>query len=86
MDMQMPEMDGCEAARAIRVLDRTDAQCVPIIALTANAFAEDINRTAQAGMNAHLAKPINIEQLCGTLIKLMSKRAAARNKTQTEKE
>ena len=86
MDMQMPEMDGCQAARAIRALDRPDAQAVPIIALTANAFAEDINRTAQAGMNAHLAKPINIEQLCGTLIKLMPQREPPQNEAKTEKE
>ena len=72
MDMQMPNMDGCESTQAIRALDRPDAKAVPIIALTANAFAEDITRTTQAGMNAHLAKPINIEQLCGTLTKLMS--------------
>ena len=86
MDMQMPEMDGCQAARSIRALDRPDAQSIPIIALTANAFAEDINRTAQAGMNAHLAKPINIEQLCNTLIKLMSQREPAQTDTKTEKE
>ena len=53
---------------------------VPIIALTANAFAEDITRTTQAGMDAHLAKPINIEQLCLTLTKLMSVRDHAQNK------
>ena len=72
MDMQMPEMDGCESAAAIRALDRPDAKTVPIIALTANAFAEDISRTAHAGMDAHLAKPINIELLCATLTKLMA--------------
>ena len=71
MDMQMPEMDGCEAAKEIRALDRPDARSVPIIALTANAFAEDISRTAQAGMDAHLSKPININLLCDTLTKLI---------------
>lgn len=80
MDMQMPNMDGCEATQAIRALDRPDAKMVPIIALTANAFAEDITRTTQAGMDAHLAKPINIEQLCLTLTKLMSVRDRAQNK------
>ena len=80
MDMQMPNMDGCEATQAIRALDRPDAKMVPIIALTANAFAEDITRTTQAGMDAHLAKPINIEQLCLTLTKLMSVRDHAQNK------
>jgi len=79
MDMQMPEMDGCQSAEAIRALDRPDAGTVPIIALTANAFAEDISRTAQAGMNAHLAKPINIELLCSTLTKLMSERSDAQD-------
>lgn len=74
MDMQMPEMDGCQATETIRALDRPDARAVPIIALTANAFAEDISRTAQAGMDAHLAKPINIELLCATLTKLMAQR------------
>ncbi len=84
MDMQMPNMDGCEATQAIRALDRPDAKTVPIIALTANAFAEDITRTAQAGMNAHLAKPINIELLCVTLTKLMSERGSARDPKTTK--
>ena len=86
MDMQMPEMDGCQAAEAIRAMDRPDAERIPIIALTANAFAEDISRTAQAGMNAHLAKPINIELLCSTLTKLMSERDGAQDKTSTEED
>ncbi|MBP3477766.1 MAG: response regulator [Lachnospiraceae bacterium] len=67
MDVQMPEMDGCEAAGKIRALNRTDAKVVPIIALTANAFPEDIARTAAAGMNAHLCKPIEPEILWATL-------------------
>ena len=86
MDMQMPEMDGCESTQAIRALDRPDARTTPIIALTANAFAEDIVRTTQAGMDAHLAKPINIEQLCATLTKLMSQRDGQRDITPTEGE
>lgn len=56
MDMQMPEMGGCEAARMIRSLDRPDALEVPILAVTANAFAEDIAATVDAGMNAHISK------------------------------
>lgn len=67
LDVQMPEMDGCEAAGAIRSLNREDAKTVPIIALTANAFPEDIARTAAAGMNAHLCKPIEPEILFTTL-------------------
>lgn len=67
MDMQMPEMNGCDAARAIRKLRRPDAKRVPIIAVTANAFAEDIAATSAAGMNAHVSKPIDFKLLCRTL-------------------
>lgn len=73
MDMQMPEMDGCTAAREIRALHRPDAVQVPIIALTANAFSEDIARTQSAGMNAHLSKPIDATLLGATLEKLLAK-------------
>lgn len=59
MDMQMPVMDGCQAAQAIRSSERADAGTVPIIAATANVFAEDIARTTQAGMNDHISKPID---------------------------
>lgn len=61
MDIMMPVMGGYEATRQIRRLDRTDAQSIPIIALTANAFAEDIQQAMDAGMNAHVAKPLNIK-------------------------
>ncbi len=67
MDMRMPEMDGLEAAEAIRALDRNDAKTVPIIALTANAFDEDVQRSLQAGLNAHLSKPIEPGVLFETL-------------------
>ena len=70
LDMQMPEMDGCEAARHIRALSRPDAPVIPIIAVTANAFAEDIAATAAAGMNAHVSKPIDFRLLCRTLGRL----------------
>ena len=63
----MPEMDGLEATRAIRALDRPDAASVPIIALTANAFDEDVQRSMQAGLNAHLSKPVEPETLFRTL-------------------
>lgn len=67
MDMQMPELDGCGAARAIRALDRPDAARVPIVAVTANVFAEDIARTTAAGMNGHIAKPIDFQELQAVL-------------------
>ena len=70
MDMQMPEMDGCAAARQIRALRRPDARAVPIIAVTANAFAEDVAATTAAGMDAHVSKPIDFNILCRTLERL----------------
>ena len=73
MDMQMPEMDGCEAARRIRAADRPDAPVIPIVAVTANAFAEDIAATTAAGMNAHISKPIDFRALCDTLEHLLDK-------------
>lgn len=59
MDVMMPVMDGLEATKAIRALPRPDAQSIPIIAMTAKAFIEDMEKTREAGMNAHLTKPIN---------------------------
>ena len=71
MDMRMPKMDGLEASRTIRGMDRTDAKTVPIIALTANAFDEDVQRSMQAGLNAHLSKPVDPEALFETLENLV---------------
>ena len=73
MDIRMPEMDGLEAAEAIRALDRPDAKKIPIIALTANAFDEDVQRSLQAGMDAHLTKPVEPEVLYSTLEELIAK-------------
>ena len=67
MDVRMPEMDGLEATAAIRKLEHSDAKKIPIIALTANAFDEDVQRSLQVGMNAHLSKPINPDHLYQTL-------------------
>lgn len=67
MDMQMPNMNGCQAAQAIRMLERADAATIPIIAVTANAFPEDIAKTQAAGMNAHIVKPIDFAVLCQLL-------------------
>lgn len=63
MDIQMPVMDGYEAARRIRGLDRTDAGSVWIVAMTANAFVEDVRRSREAGMNEHVSKPVDLERL-----------------------
>lgn len=63
MDMQMPVMDGCTSSRKIRQLPRRDTKDLPIVAMTANAFADDRQRTKDAGMNEHLAKPVDMEQL-----------------------
>ena len=71
MDMRMPVMDGLEAAKAIRAMDRPDAGTIPIIALTANAFDEDVQRSMQAGLNAHLSKPVEPEVLFETLKSLV---------------
>ena len=71
MDVRMPEMDGLEAASKIRALDRNDAKKIPIIALTANAFDEDVQRSLQVGMNAHLSKPVEPEHLYRTLEELI---------------
>lgn len=74
MDMQMPVMDGCEAARQIRAMDRPDAGAVPIIAVTANAFSEDVSATTAAGMDAHVSKPIDFAVLRQTLERLLGPR------------
>ena len=71
MDVRMPVMDGLEAACAIRALDRGDAKTVPIVAMTANAFDEDVQRSLQAGMNAHLSKPVDPDRLYETLDRLV---------------
>ena len=76
MDIRMPEMDGLEAAAAIRALDRPDAKKIPIIALTANAFDEDVQRSLQAGMNAHPSKPVEPDHLYRTLEDLIEKAEA----------
>jgi CheY-like chemotaxis protein len=73
MDVQMPVMDGHEAARAIRLLDRPDARTVPIVALSANAFKEDIDKAVASGMNAHLAKPLDMTKLLEVTLKALKK-------------
>ena len=73
MDIMMPRMDGLEATKAIRALDREDAATIPIIAMTANAFDEDIKATREASMNAHLSKPIDMDNVKRTIASLVRK-------------
>ncbi len=74
MDIQMPVMNGLEAAATIRALERPDAQTIPIIAMTANAFAEDVQASLKSGMNDHVAKPINMDELCSAIAKHVRKK------------
>ena len=73
MDVQMPVMNGYEATKRIRALARDDAKTIPIIAMTANAFTEDVREALNAGMDAHLAKPIDLELLKNTLVQYIGK-------------
>jgi CheY-like chemotaxis protein/two-component sensor histidine kinase len=73
MDMQMPEMDGCEATRRIRSFGSLHARSIPIVALTANVFKEDIDRCVSAGMDSHLGKPISMPEMTSALRKYLGK-------------
>ena len=73
MDVMMPEMDGLTATKAIRALNRPDAKMIPIIAMTANAFAEDAEKCIASGMNAHLAKPLDAEKVIETISRYAQK-------------
>ena len=73
MDVMMPEMDGLAASRAIRAMDREDLKTIPIIAMTANAFEEDAKKCLEAGMNAHLSKPLEIEKVVAEIARLCRK-------------
>ena len=69
MDVMMPVMDGLTATKTIRSLERQDAKTIPIIAMTANAFREDAEKCMEAGMNAHLSKPIVIDEVIKTILR-----------------
>ena len=73
MDIQMPVMNGYEATKAIRALDNKALAEIPVIAMTANAFAEDVKAAHEAGMNAHIAKPIDIGAMMATLTEILQK-------------
>lgn len=73
MDVMMPNVDGLTATRTIRAMERPDAAEIPIIAMTANAFYEDIQRTRQAGMNAHLSKPLEIEKMLSVIARFCNR-------------
>ena len=73
MDIQMPQMDGYKATRVIRRLPDKDKACIPIIAMTANAFEEDKRKAIAAGMNGHIAKPVQVDKLLSILAEIMMK-------------
>ena len=75
MDIMMPEMNGIEATREIRAMSRSDAEITPIIALTANAFEEDVRNSLEAGMNEHLTKPLEISRVIKTLLKCIRQKS-----------
>lgn len=77
MDLRMPVMDGLDATRAIRAMNRPDSAAIPIVALTANAFEEDVRRALEAGMDVHLAKPADSDMLYQTLGSLIARRERA---------
>ncbi len=71
MDVQMPEMNGYDATRAIRKLSDPVLSKIPIVAMTANAFAEDIQNAKEAGMNGHIAKPFDTKKMLDTLVEVL---------------
>jgi len=73
MDIRMPVLDGYGAAKAIRALERDDAAGVPIIAMTAEAFDEDVSKCLDAGMDGHIAKPVDPEVVYETLLRVIKK-------------
>ncbi len=73
MDIMMPEMDGLEATRRIRRMDRKDAETVPIFAMSANAFDDDVARSRAAGMNEHLSKPLSFEKAAAVIAQYVRK-------------
>ena len=79
MDVQMPGMNGYEATRAIRASGHPLAGKVPIIAMTANAFVDDVRDAIDSGMDAHIAKPVQLDKLKSTIQEVLDRRAASEN-------
>lgn len=77
MDVQMPDMDGYEASRTIRAMERDDAATIPILAMTANAFMEDERRSLESGMDGHLSKPLDIHHVYATINEFLNRRRGA---------
>ena len=70
-DIKMPVMDGLEATRAIRAMDREDCHTIPIVAMSANAFDDDLKKSVECGMNGHLSKPVEVDKLYRTLSEII---------------
>jgi CheY-like chemotaxis protein len=79
MDIQMPQMDGYEATRHIRALDIPKAKSIPIIAMTANVFREDVEKCLEAGMNSHIGKPLNYDEVLEKLKSYLGSRESETN-------
>ena len=79
MDVQMPVLNGYEATRTIRGCDHSSARTVPIIAMTANAFVDDVREAIESGMDAHIAKPVQIDNLKVTIQQVLDSRAEQSN-------
>jgi CheY-like chemotaxis protein len=72
MDIMMPVMDGLEATRTIRAMEREDCRTIPIIAMSANAFDDDLKKSVECGMNGHLAKPVEIDKMYQMIDEILS--------------
>ena len=75
MDIMMPVMDGLAATRAIRAMEREDCHTIPIIAMSANAFDDDLKKSVECGMNGHLSKPVEVDKLYRTLNEILRGRS-----------
>jgi len=84
MDIMMPVMNGYEAAKMIRSLDREDAKVIPIIAMTANAFTEDRLRSKEAGMDEHIAKPVDAKRLMRVISELVENNSGRGSRIEKE--